>query len=596
LENGHVLRTAQINNATFNAGGAQGVVQEANWSGNLVWEFIYSNTQHHTHHDIEPMPNGNVLLIAWELKTAAQARQAGYSRNVALWPDHIVEVEPVGSSGGNIVWEWHAWNHLIQDYDATKDNYGVVANHPELLDINMVAGVGPQGGDWMHINAVSYNAERDEIVISSHTLNEIYVIDHSTTTAEAASHAGGNRGKGGDILYRWGSPANYDAPGTAYFRVVHCSVWIPEECPGAGHILAFNNREGLGTSIVAELVPPRDSLGNYALVPGSAYGPAVPIWTYTAAGFYSNHLGGCQRLRNGNTLIVESTSGYLFEVNASGAVQWSYARGGEIVRGLRYALDYPGVYALSPVARGEVVINEFLADNDTTVADQNGEYDDWIEFRNNSAREISLWGFYLSDDLANPTKWVFPDTSVAPGGYLIIWADEDTLQEGLHANFTLPTDSERVVFRAPDQAILDSVESGEQSADRSFGRYPNGTGAFIEMIPTFAAENRNDTPSIAQDYGGLPGQVALSQSYPNPFNASTTVTFELATTGEVTLSVHDVLGRRVATLISGVMPTGCHQARWNGCDEHGVAANSGVYFFTLRIGAFTQTRKTVLLK
>lgn len=355
LENSHVLRTANINNPNISGGGAAGAVQEVDWGGVLVWEYIYSSTTYLSHHDIEPMPNGNVLLIAWEVKTAAQARQAGYNRNVSIWPDHIIEVEPVGSNGGNIVWQWHAWDHLIQDYDASKDNYGVVGDHPELLDINMSGGGGPGGGDWMHTNGISYNPQLNQIVITSHTLNEVYVIDHSTTTEEAAGHSGGNSGMGGDILYRWGQPSNYDAPGSAYFRVVHCPFWIPEGYPGAGHILAFNNRENQGTSIIAEIIPPSDSLGHYHIGQDSAFGPSAPTWTYTASGFYSNHLGGCQRLPNGNTFIVESTSGNMFEVDQAGAIQWSYNRGGEIARALRYGTDYSGLYPLDVAEDSEIM-------------------------------------------------------------------------------------------------------------------------------------------------------------------------------------------------------------------------------------------------
>lgn len=346
LENGDVIRPSMATNPPLNGAGAAGMVQRVSWNGTLVWEYTYSSTTYLSHHDIEPMPNGNILLIAWEVKSAAQARQAGYNRSTAMWPDHIVEVQPSGGSGGTIVWQWHAWDHLIQDYDATKNNYGVIADHPELLDINASAGMSPSGGDWMHINGISYNPDLDQIVISSHTLDEIYVIDHSTTTAEAASHTGGNSGMGGDFLYRWGKPTNYDASGAQYFNVVHCSVWIPSGLPGGGHLMAFNNREGQGTSQIVELIPPTDSLGHYTHTPGSAFGPTTPNWSYTAAGFYSNHLGACQRLPNNNTLIAESTSGNLFEVDSAGTVQWSYSRGGEVVRALRYALDYPGLSSL----------------------------------------------------------------------------------------------------------------------------------------------------------------------------------------------------------------------------------------------------------
>jgi hypothetical protein len=344
LEDGSLLRSAESNNSQLNGGGATGIVQKIAWNGAILWEYTYSSSTYRSHHDIEPMPNGNVLLIAWEVKTATQAVQAGLNHSAVIWPDHIIEVQPVGSTGGNIVWQWHFWNHLIQDYNSSKDNYGVVVDHPELLDINV--GSGGQG-DWTHINGISYNPALDQIVISSHELDEIYVIDHSTTTQEAAGHTGGNSGKGGDILYRWGSPSNYDAQGTQVFNVVHSSIWIPDSLDGGGNIMAFNNREGQTTSIVQEIVPPRINNYNYSWTSGAAYEPASTFWSYTSSGFYSNHLGGCQRLPNGNTLIVESTSGYLFEVSSSGTVVWSYNRGQEVARGLRYATDYPGLAIIS---------------------------------------------------------------------------------------------------------------------------------------------------------------------------------------------------------------------------------------------------------
>ena len=344
LEDGSILRTANANNPQLNGGGATGFVQRIGWSGNIIWQYTYSSATYLSHHDIEPMPNGNVLLIAWEVKTAAQAVQAGLSRSTVLWPDHIIEVQPTGTSGGNIVWQWHAWDHLVQQYNPSKSNYGVVKDHAELLDINMgSSGVGISGGDWMHLNAISYNPTLDQIVISSHTLNEIYVIDHSTTTAEAASHQGGRSGKGGDILYRWGMPSNYGASGSQVFSVVHCAVWITTGLPGAGNILAFNNGDNQQRSVVMEIVPPSSSTGVYTLVSGSAYGPSAPTWTFTASGFYSDHLGSCQRLPNGNTLIAQSTSGRLFEVTSSGSIVWSYSPGGEIARVLRYAPGYAGI-------------------------------------------------------------------------------------------------------------------------------------------------------------------------------------------------------------------------------------------------------------
>lgn len=344
LRNGDLMRPALSTNSTINGGAAAGIVQKYSWNGTLLWEYTYSSNTIRSHHDICPMPNGNVLLIAWEVKTAAEAVAAGLNHSAVIWPDHIVEIQPSGTNGGTIVWKWHFWDHLIQDHDPTKANYGVVADHPELLDIN----VGSAGsGDWMHINGISYNERLDQIVISSHELDEIYVIDHSTTTQEAAGHTGGRYGKGGDILYRWGRPANYRAAGSQVFNVVHSSVWVPDSVPGGGHIMAFNNREGTNASHVIEIVPPEDSAGFYSHTPGTAYGPASPVWTYAASGFYSTHLGGCQRLPNGNTILAESTDRKLWEVDSLGTVVWNFSPGVEVARVLRYGFDYPGLVGIA---------------------------------------------------------------------------------------------------------------------------------------------------------------------------------------------------------------------------------------------------------
>jgi hypothetical protein len=350
LEDGSVIRPKNVSNSTFNGGGSTGGVERLTWSGSVAWSYSYSSTAHQMHHDIEPLPSGNVLVIAWEAKTATQVSAAGGSKAVALWPDSIVEIQPSGASGGTVVWEWHAWDHLIQHYDSTKASYGVIADHPELLELNMTSGsAGPGGGgggDWLHLNAVSYNPELDQIAFSSHYMNEVYVIDHSTTTAEAASHAGGKAGKGGDILYRWGNPSNYGTSGTKVFNIVHCAWWIPTGLPGAGHLMAFNNNNGATLSQPLELELPLSGYG-YTRTAGAAFGPGSPVWSYTATGFYSDHLGGVQRLPNGNTLLIESTDqGQMREVTSAGAIVWTFNPKTEVARGLRYAPTYAGLSAL----------------------------------------------------------------------------------------------------------------------------------------------------------------------------------------------------------------------------------------------------------
>ncbi len=357
LEDGDILRPGKTNSTPISAGGAAGIVQEIAPDGTVVWSYEYSSNEHCSHHDVEMLPNGNVLMIAWEIKSHAEAIAAGRNPSLLnqneLWPDSIIEVQPTGPTSGAIVWEWHVWDHLVQDFDSTKANYGVVADHPELVDVNFV---GASGGaaDWNHLNRIDYNPELDQIAVSSRTLDEIWVIDHSTTTAEAAGHSGGNSGHGGDLLYRWGNPATYDRgdAGDHQFFGQHDVQWIEPGLPGEGHMMVFNNGsgrpEGAYSSIV-EFTPPVDGQGNYTIVTGEPYGPEDPFWVYTAdnpTDFNSSYISGAQRLPNGNTLICEGASGRFFEVNSQGEIVWQYNYFNTVFDVHRYAPDYAGIEAL----------------------------------------------------------------------------------------------------------------------------------------------------------------------------------------------------------------------------------------------------------
>ncbi|MFC1765502.1 DUF1566 domain-containing protein [Planctomycetota bacterium] len=367
LEDGTLLRTANTRSDSFEGGGIGGRVEHYSWDGELLWSFDYSNTEYCLHHDVEKLPNGNILMIAWQRKTESEALAAGRDPSLLLdgelWPDHIIEVQPDGTYGGTIVWEWHAWDHLIQDYDAGKDNYGIVADHPEKINLNYVQGRAV--ADWHHINGIDYHVELDQIVLSVHNFSEIWIIDHSTTTAEAASSTGGNSGQGGDLLYRWGNPQTYDRGSEAdqQFFVQHDAEWIAGGLPGAGDILIFNNGQGRADgdySSVDQISPPVTTDGSYILDVDVAYGPAAPTWTYTSVpvtDFYAERISGAQRLANGNTLICAGTTGRLFEVTSDGAMVWDYNHDGEIFRVDRFSPDYPGFVGtdLEPVVTYPIV-------------------------------------------------------------------------------------------------------------------------------------------------------------------------------------------------------------------------------------------------
>jgi len=343
IENGNLMRAGSRNGNSFNGAAVSGIVQEIGQDGETVWEYVYSSYDHCTHHDIQPMPNGNVLLIAWERKTYAETLQAGSDDPDELWPVHIVEVEQDGANG-NIVWEWHIWDHLIQDHDASKDNYGVVADHPELLDLNVNISSGP-GKEWLHVNGIGYNAKLDQISFSSRYVHEVFIIDHSTTTEEAAGHTGGNSGMGGDILYRWGKPSNYDAPGTQIItNAVHDAHWIPDDNPNGGFLMFFNNDGYFGEACVDAIETPFDGT-TYDLTPGSAFGPEVQSWRHICLDDAWGQ-SSAQRLKNGNTFVAMSQA-YMYEVDSLGNLIWQFNQGP--AKAFRYGCDHPGIQALLDV-------------------------------------------------------------------------------------------------------------------------------------------------------------------------------------------------------------------------------------------------------
>jgi len=366
LENGNLLRTESVaptGRRTFDRGGAGGRVREIAPDGTVVWEFVLSDEFGRLHHDVDVLPNGNVLMIAWEIRSAEEAIAAGRDpemlRDGELWPDRILEVQPTPPSGGRVVWEWRVWDHVIQDHDPTKENYGDVSAHPERIDLNFASAGGP--ADWNHTNSVAYNSRLDQIVLSVHEFSEIWVIDHSTTMGEAAGHDGGRFGRGGDLLYRWGNPQAYRA-GTQSDQILygqHDAQWIDEDLPGAGNLLLFNNgfhRPGDPWSAAAEITPPVTEDGTYVIQNGRTYGPKLPTWQYASADIYSPNISGAQRLPNGNTLICSGAGGCLTEVTQDGTVVWLYVnpfavrQGGtlhrEVFKVRRYERDHPGILML----------------------------------------------------------------------------------------------------------------------------------------------------------------------------------------------------------------------------------------------------------
>ncbi|NOX17756.1 MAG: T9SS type A sorting domain-containing protein [Chlorobi bacterium] len=275
---------------------------------------------------------------------------------------------------------------------------------------------------------------------------------------------------------------------------------------------------------------------------------------------------------------------------------------GKSVKFKVYAIDGEGnvfdfprtkyITVSSPSANvSNLKINELLAKNDTTLADQDGEFDDWLEIFNPTWETIDLSGSYLTDKKTNLTKWSFPEgTTIQPEEHLLIWCDEDENQSGLHTNFKLSANGEFLALVASDGVtVIDSVTFPAQTADISYGRYPDAEESWRFMSPT--PRQPNDNVLAAEDDENLPSQFKLRQNYPNPFNPSTTIKYELPEAGFVTLRIYDLLGREILTLVNKKQSSGKYEVKFDAG-----RLTSGIYIYQLRAGQFSESRKAMLMK
>ena len=193
LDNGHLLVMMRQDNNKRS-------IAEADPDGNIVWKYAPSEK---LHHDFLKMPNDNILMLLVGKKTREDAIAAGVNPDLVpaegMEYDYLIEIRPIGSEGGEIVWEWHAWDYIAQNFDATKENYGDPSEHPELIDINFLGTPQHFYGDvwdWSHTNTIDYNPALDQIMLSPRQYNELWIIDRSVSAEDALTRSGGNAGMG----------------------------------------------------------------------------------------------------------------------------------------------------------------------------------------------------------------------------------------------------------------------------------------------------------------------------------------------------------------------------------------------------------------
>ncbi len=340
LDDGRLIKTvrsASVAQDPIWAPGGGASIEIRSWDNELEWSYTLNDSMARLHHDIAVIPQDDgihILALAWEKKGIEELVAVGRDTTVLereeLWPDYIFEIDP---STEEIVWEWHAWDHLIQDFDSTAANFGSVADHPNKIDINYDFD-GSGDADWMHSNAIDFDPINNQILLSVPNFHEIWIIDHSTSTEQAASDRGGLSQRGGDLMYRWGNPAAY-ASGDAedqdlfYQHDAHfIRDFVSPIDPNYGKIALFNNRVGSDYSTV-NILDPKFDMYDWAFIQGgNLYEPQAfdleKVHPIDSSLMWSTGLSSVQLLPNSNLLICVGRFGYSYEMTPDNEIVWEY--------------------------------------------------------------------------------------------------------------------------------------------------------------------------------------------------------------------------------------------------------------------------------
>ena len=386
LENGHLLRHEAAEGGSvpnLRWGGESGQISEYDWYGNLIWRYVINEDNEISHHWISRTSKGTTLVMVWERISYDDAVDAGRDpstlnnsdcRNSVnpgpgryicdLWPDKIVELDSSNPADVKEIWTWRAWDHMVQDFDPEKDNYGNVADNPDKIDINFRFPIERNShrasADFGHANKVTYYEEggKGRVILNLRVFGEFFVIDYDSKK----------------IIDRWGNPCSskrgecpsYMNNGEQQLFGPHASNRVAEDSPGAGNMVIWDN----GWMRPASISIP----GGFAGIQSRALevdlkregrepfstSPADIVWQYMGnSSMYSAFVGDARRLPNGNTLMSSSIEGHFLEVTPEGEIVWEYvvplngdsylcvARDSDFVSNFtgvvrRYATDFSG--------------------------------------------------------------------------------------------------------------------------------------------------------------------------------------------------------------------------------------------------------------
>jgi hypothetical protein len=335
LPNGNLVRGVKANGSIISQPSTGGAIEIRNWEDEQLWYYEEVDSDYIQHHDFTILPNGNIMFLGWELiyveEQYALGKDSANVVNPVFWGEYIKEIKPVGN-GAEVVWEWHLKDHFVQDINDTLENYGIIAESPHNLDINLPWN--PLQFDIVdpyHANALDYNPIRDEVVINMRSIGELWILDHSTTIDEAASDEGGNSGLGGSILFRWGNPAIYqqeNAESDWKLYGSHGTNFINEGLPDQGKIIFFNNglfRPDGEYSTIEILEPALDVSGSYYLDANGQFAIEEHKIVYGSdKSLKSDYISNAHQTTNGNIFINEGDRGRLLEVDQEENIIWEY--------------------------------------------------------------------------------------------------------------------------------------------------------------------------------------------------------------------------------------------------------------------------------
>jgi len=292
----------------FSFGGSGGILRRVTADNQTLWEYTIASETELAHHDLELLPNGNVLTMVWEEIPTEQAQALGAQTQGPIYTEKLVEIDP---NTNQIVWQWRSVEHLVQDVDEHASTYGSIRENQRKININYNSDM--ENGDWMHANGITYDHKRDLIFMTVNFYDEVWVIDHSTTTAQASTPIGGDYAVGGDLVYRFGNPAAYGSDTPSIFNRVHHPNFSNDSHT---QMLFYSNGIDAEQSTVFELQLPFQLV----LDPEHEYLP-TEVWRFTDPELYNRIVSGAVKLPNGNVLICEGDFGF-WEVTPAGQVVW----------------------------------------------------------------------------------------------------------------------------------------------------------------------------------------------------------------------------------------------------------------------------------